>query len=112
MRALEEAILIALENAGVRGAARENDVTGVWVNGKKVAALGVKIRRWVTMHGFAINVDRRALGNFDGIVPCGLEGREVGCINDFLEEAITVEEFALHLKQAMEQVFEIDLKSS
>jgi len=111
MRALEEAILIALENVGVQGAVREDDVTGVWVNSKKVAALGVKVKRWVTMHGLAVNVDHRALGNFDGIVPCGLEGRDVGCVNDFLDEPITVEEFAVHLKQALEQVFEIDLKS-
>jgi len=81
------------------------------VNGKKVAALGVKVKRWVTMHGLAVNVDHRALGNFDGIVPCGLEGRDVGCVNDFLDEPITVEEFAVHLKQALEQVFEIELKS-
>jgi lipoyl(octanoyl) transferase len=111
MRALEEAILIALENAGVQGAVREDNVTGVWMNGKKVAALGVKVKRWVTMHGLAVNVDHRSLGNFDGIVPCGLEGRDVGCVNDFLDEPITVEEFAVHLKQALEQVFEIKLKS-
>ena len=109
MRALEEAILVALENVGVTGATREDDVTGVWVNNRKVAAFGVKVRRWVTMHGLAVNVDSRSLGNFDGIVPCGLEGREVGCINDFLDEPITVEEFAVHLKQALQQVFEIEL---
>ena len=109
MRALEEAILIALENVGVHGAIREDDVTGVWVNNKKVAALGIKVRRWVTMHGLAVNVDSRSLGNFDGIVPCGLEGREVGCINDFLQDPITVEDFAVHLKRALQQVFEVEL---
>lgn len=88
MRALEEAIIIALKSVGVNGE-REDDVTGVWVNNKKVAALGVKVRRWVTMHGLAVNVDKRSLGNFDGIVPCGLEGREVGCINDFLDDPIS-----------------------
>lgn len=109
MRALEEAILVALKNVGVSGATREDGVTGVWVDNKKVAALGVKVRRWVTMHGLAVNIDSRSLGNFDGIVPCGLEGREVGCINDFLDEPISVEEFSVHLKQALQQIFEIEL---
>jgi len=109
MRALEEAILISLERAGVDGAVREDDVTGVWVNGKKIAALGVKVKRWVTMHGLAINIDKRSIHNFDGIVPCGLEGREVCCVNDFLDEPITVDEFTKHLKAALQEVFEIKL---
>lgn len=109
MRALEEAILLALQKAGVHGALREDDVTGVWVRNKKVAALGVKVKRWVTMHGLAVNVDQRSLQNFQGIVPCGLEGREVACINDFLDAPITVKEFAVYLKEALEIVFEINL---
>mmetsp|Transcript_22216 Transcript_22216/g.33251 ORF Transcript_22216/g.33251 Transcript_22216/m.33251 type:complete len:395 (+) Transcript_22216:115-1299(+) len=109
MRALEEAILISLQRVGVLGATRENDVTGVWVGGKKIAALGVKVRRWVTMHGLAVNVDGRSLENFGGIVPCGLEGRDVCCINDFLDNPITVHEFAEHLKFALEDVFEIKI---
>ena len=52
------------------------------------------------MHGLAVNVDQRSLENFSGIVPCGLEGREVCCINDFLDEPISVHEFAGHLKLA------------
>lgn len=108
MRALEEAIIIALNNIGI-DADREDDVTGVWVDNKKVAALGVKVRRWCTFHGLAVNVDQRALGNFEGIVPCGLEGREVGCVNDFLDEPITVEEFSSHLKKALEEVFQIKI---
>mmetsp|Transcript_40234 Transcript_40234/g.121219 ORF Transcript_40234/g.121219 Transcript_40234/m.121219 type:complete len:96 (+) Transcript_40234:1193-1480(+) len=90
-------------------AAREDDVTGVWVSDRKVAALGIKVRRWVTMHGLAVNVDRRSLANFDGIVPCGLVGRHVCCINDHLKEPITVEDFAEHMKRALERVFEIRL---
>jgi lipoyl(octanoyl) transferase len=109
MRALEEAILIALESVGVEGAVREDDVTGIWIGGKKVAALGVKVRRWITMHGLAVNVDQKSLGNFDGIVPCGLVGKDVTCINDHLEKPITVEEFAKHMRKALEQIFEIEL---
>ena len=65
------------------------------------------------MHGLAVNVDERSLANFDGIVPCGLEGREVGCINDFLirenKQPITVPEFAGHMKEALESVFQTKL---
>ena len=109
MRALEEAILLALESVGVEGAVREDDVTGIWIGGKKVAALGVKVRRWITMHGLAVNVDQNSLGNFDGIVPCGLVGKDVTCINDHLEEPISVEEFSKHMRKALEHIFEIDL---
>mmetsp|Transcript_17600 Transcript_17600/g.24820 ORF Transcript_17600/g.24820 Transcript_17600/m.24820 type:complete len:277 (-) Transcript_17600:8-838(-) len=109
MRALEEAILLALQKAGIPNATREEDLTGVWVDGKKIAALGIKLRRWITMHGLAVNVEHSSITNFDGIVPCGLEGRQVCCINDFLEIPITVEEFSIHLTSALEDIFEIRL---
>jgi len=84
-------------------------VTGVWIKGKKVAALGVKARRWVTMHGLAVNVEHRSLENFNGIVPCGLEGRAVTCINDVLSTPISVSEFSGHMKRAIEDVFCVTL---
>ena len=113
MRALEEATLLALEKAGVSGATREDDVTGVWVSDKKIAACGVKLKRWITMHGLAVNVDIRSLENFDGIVPCGLEGREVTCVNDAIDEKqYTLQEFAIHMKAALEEIFGITLVST
>ncbi|KAL3808981.1 hypothetical protein ACHAXA_004143 [Cyclostephanos tholiformis] len=107
MRALEEVILLALIKAGVKGATREDSLTGVWVANKKIAALGIKVRRWVTMHGVAINVDIRSLQNFNGIIPCGLEGRKVTCINEEKYDApyLTVEEFSDHVKEALEEIF-------
>ena len=113
MRALEEVILLALRNSGVSGATREEDLTGVWVSDKKIAALGIKARRWVTMHGLAINVDTRSLRNFEGIVPCGLEGRTVTCIDDEISERkCDLNEFACHVKSAIEEIFEITLVES
>lgn len=113
MRALEEATLLALEKAGVSGATREDDVTGVWVSDKKIAACGVKLKRWITMHGLAVNVDIRSLENFDGIVPCGLEGREVTCVNDAIDDKqYTLQEFAIHMKAALEEIFGITLVSA
>ena len=66
------------------------------------------------MHGLAINVDIRSLQNFEGIVPCGLEGRTVTCINDEVERVpqFTVEEFSVHVKEALEEIFGISLVSA
>jgi lipoyl(octanoyl) transferase len=61
-----------LTKIGLSDAKREENITGVWVNNKKIAALGVKVKRWVTMHGLAINVPKQSIDNFSGIVPCGL----------------------------------------
>ncbi|KAL3909417.1 MAG: hypothetical protein SGILL_008096 [Bacillariaceae sp.] len=110
MRALEEAIILALSRCGMsRTPERQDDVTGVWVDNCKVAAVGIKCRKWITMHGLAVNVEDESLSNFGGIVPCGLEGRKVGCINQFLDEPITVGQFAEIMKQAIEEIFKIEL---
>lgn len=138
MRALEEVIILALGKAGIKGvslfggitafdssissslftnttilqATREDNLTGVWVSDKKIAALGIKARRWVTMHGLAINVDLKSLPNFEGIVPCGIEGREVTCINREITDgavSFTVSDFAVHVRDAMEEIFGVSL---
>lgn len=72
LRALEEAIIGALKDHGV-GAQRRAGLTGVWVGARKIASIGVGIRRWVTMHGFAVNVSAD-LRYFSAIVPCGISG--------------------------------------
>ncbi len=82
VRALEESLLQALAEFGVRGE-RIEGLTGVWVEGQKVAAIGVHLSRWVTSHGFALNVDTD-LDYFRYIVPCGLTRpvtslRALGC---------------------------------
>lgn len=70
VRSLEQAIIDALAEFGIR-AGREAGMTGVWVDGRKIAAIGVHVSRWVTSHGFALNVDTD-LEYFRYIVPCGL----------------------------------------
>jgi lipoyl(octanoyl) transferase len=112
MRALEEAILLALQKVGLNQAERQVDVTGVWIDNRKVAALGIKARRWVTMHGLAVNVEHSSLANFEGIVPCGLEGRTVTCVNEFLADPLTVSDFAVHMKEALEEIFCISLQEA
>jgi lipoyl(octanoyl) transferase len=72
LRTLEEALVGALATVGVR-AARRDGLTGVWVGERKIASIGVALRRWVSWHGFALNVGPD-LGGFDAITPCGIAG--------------------------------------
>ena len=109
MRALEESILMALKTCGIDEAERQDDTTGIWINNYKVAAIGVKCRKWISMHGLAVNVEETSLDNFGGIVPCGLEGRKVGCINQFISEPMTVQDFAPIMKEALQEVFQMEL---
>ena len=117
MRALEEAIILAISKCPTKTktlrAEREDGVTGVWIDNHKVAAVGIKCRRWITQHGLAVNVEESSLSNFQGIVPCGLEGRKVGCLNQFLieqgDEPITVADFSVLMKDALEEIFRIEL---
>ena len=80
LRLLERSIIDTLDGFGVPGV-RDEDATGVWVPEagsphRKIAAIGIRVRRWVTMHGLALNVDPD-LRHFQLIVPCGLHGRPV-----------------------------------
>ena len=109
MRALEEVVIVALRDFGLAEAVREDGVTGVWVRHHKVAAMGVKCRKWITQHGLAINVEPISLQGFARIVPCGLEGREVGCVSQFAGRLVTVSEFTPYVQRAMEHVFRIQL---
>lgn len=85
VRALERAIIDTLSAFGLE-AWRDQGATGVWIGeppGAKVAAIGVRVRKWVTMHGLAINVDPD-MAHFDLIVPCGLTGRRVTSLREQL----------------------------
>lgn len=72
LRTLEGALIDALSALGLRGG-REDGKTGVWVGGRKIASLGIHVKQWVTLHGFALNV-HPDLAWFAKIVPCGLDG--------------------------------------
>jgi lipoyl(octanoyl) transferase len=75
LRQLEQALIGALLTMGIH-AERNPGLTGVWTRGRKIASLGVHVRRWVTTHGFALNVTND-LRDFDLIVPCGIQGVEM-----------------------------------
>ncbi|MFG0307480.1 MAG: lipoyl(octanoyl) transferase LipB [Phycisphaerales bacterium JB040] len=93
MRGLEEAVIRTVAHYGVTGV-RDPGATGVWVpNGagdpeRKIAAFGVRVRKWVTMHGLALNVTTD-LSHFGLIVPCGLPGRPVTTLSDETGGAVT-----------------------
>jgi lipoyl(octanoyl) transferase len=74
LRFIEEVLIRTLESFGLE-AARRDGKTGIWLGARKIAAIGVAVRRWVTYHGFALNVDPD-LSHFGGIVPCGISATE------------------------------------
>jgi len=82
LRQLEEVLIQTLKIYGLAGS-RLPGLTGVWLEGRKVAAIGIKIKRWITMHGFALNVCPD-LSGFERIVPCGISDRPVGSLEEFI----------------------------
>ncbi len=84
LRFLEEVIIRTLDEYGLKGSRSEGE-TGVWLDAgtpfaRKICALGVRASRWITMHGFALNVNSN-LGYFDSIIPCGIRGKGVTSLN-------------------------------
>jgi len=106
LRQLEEVVIQTLEVYGLKGD-RIPGLTGVWVRGHKVAAIGIKVSRWVTMHGFALNVCPDLAG-FRQIVPCGIADRPVGRMADWIPEIdpLRVRET---LAQVFAEVFEVEM---
>ncbi len=106
LRQLEEVIIRVLAVYKLEGT-RISGLTGVWVDGRKVAAIGIKVSRWITMHGFALNVCPDLEG-FDRIVPCGIPDRPVGSLVQFVPD-IAVEQVRQEVAIAFEQVFGVKL---
>ncbi len=109
--ALEAWLIAALDRLGVHGERREGRV-GIWVRrtdrnqpGRedKIAAIGVRVRRWVTFHGIALNVEPE-LGHFEGIVPCGISGHGVTSLVD-LGHPATLADADVALRAAFDEVF-------
>jgi lipoate-protein ligase B len=84
LRNLEEMIILALQDFDIM-AVRRKGLAGVWVSGKKIASIGVGIKRWITYHGFALNVNTD-LSYFQMIVPCGIEGVSVTSMKEMIGE--------------------------
>lgn len=113
LRFLEEAIILTLAEYGLKGMRSEGE-TGVWLDvgtpfARKICAMGVRASRWVTMHGFALNVNSD-LGYFDNIIPCGIRGKAVASLNVELGvETIDEEEVKKVILKHMKQLFEFEI---
>ncbi len=106
MRAIEQVTIDSLFKYEIK-AERNNNLTGVWVNDEKIAAQGVKISRWVTMHGFSINVNTN-LDFYDNIIPCGIFDKGVTSISEILGREINMDE----LKKIVLEKFNANFKKS
>ncbi len=115
LRLLEEMVILTLDEFGIKGE-RLPKATGVWLNAdnparaRKICAMGIRTSRWVTMHGFALNVNTD-LAHFNFIVPCGINDKQVTSMQKELGtkvDRIIVEE---SLKRNFEQLFDVQLKT-
>lgn len=111
LRTLEEAIILTLADYGLK-ADRYPGYTGVWLDAdnekaRKICAMGVRSSRWVTMHGFAFNVNSE-LDYFNNIVPCGIEDKAVTSLSRELGEEQDITEVKSRLKRHIGQVFQMN----
>jgi len=112
LRFLEEAVILTLEEYGLKCGRSEGE-TGVWLDvgtpfARKICALGVRASRWVTMHGFALNVNVN-LGYFDNIIPCGIRGKAVTSLNVELGvEKVDEDEVKAKIVKHLTQLFEAE----
>ncbi|WP_421763797.1 lipoyl(octanoyl) transferase LipB [Ekhidna sp.] len=113
LRFLEEAVILTLNDYGIKSG-RVEGLTGVWLDGdnnakaRKICALGVKSSRWVTMHGFAFNVNTN-LEYFNYIIPCGIQDKAVTSLQKELGYELNIREVEEKLKNHLAAVFEMDL---
>jgi lipoyl(octanoyl) transferase len=106
LRQLEEVILQTIAIYGLCGE-RIPGLTGVWVEGYKIAAIGIKVSRWITYHGFAINVCPDLTG-FAEIIPCGIANKPVGSLQQFLPD-ISLAQVRRDLQTVFASVFDVEL---
>ena len=112
LRLLEEAVILTLKDYGLNGE-RSDGETGVWFDvgsskARKICALGVKTSRWVSMHGFAFNVNSD-LSYFGNIVPCGIVDKQVTSLKKELNKEIDMNEVKSKLKTHIVNLFEMEL---
>ena len=112
LRFLEEAIILSLKEYGLNGERSEGE-TGVWFDvgtekARKICALGVKSSRWVTMHGFAFNVNAD-LSYYGNIIPCGIVDKQVTSLEKELGKKLDVEEVKSKLRSHLVRLFEMEI---
>ena len=114
LRELEEVIILTLADYGI-AAGRSKGETGVWIEPdvkggeRKICAMGVRCSRWITMHGFAFNINTD-LNYFNFIVPCGIQNKKVTSLKEELGHEVPMNEVKEKLKQNFEKVFQVKLR--
>ena len=107
LRALEEVIILTCKDYGLE-TGRKEKYTGVWIENRKIAAIGIKISNWISMHGFAFNVNTD-LNLFKGIIPCGISDKEVTSLAKELGREISVSEVKEKLLKNFREIFQYDI---
>ena len=112
LRFLEEAVILTLSEYGLKGV-RSKGETGVWMgvsgqNPRKICAFGVKSSRWITMHGFAFNINTD-LSYFKNIIPCGISGKQVTSLKKELNKEIDINSVKKKLLTNLASLFEMDI---
>ncbi len=115
LRNIEEVVIRTLSDYGLKGE-RSPGETGVWLDPsvkgreRKICAIGVRTSRWITMHGFALNVNTN-LDYFNFIIPCGIQNKQVTSLQKELGRELDMEAVKQQLRKNFEEVFEIRLRS-
>jgi len=104
LRNLEEAIILSLSKFQIK-ATRRDGLTGVWLDDRKIASLGVGVRSWVTLHGFALNVQNISLPPFQFITPCGLAGVRMTSAEKEAGRAILMADMKRVMRESLTKVF-------
>ncbi|MFZ1785853.1 MAG: lipoyl(octanoyl) transferase LipB [Ferruginibacter sp.] len=113
LRNLEEVIMLTIAEYGIIGS-RSQGETGVWIDAdkpgkeRKICAIGVRCSRWITMHGFALNVNTN-LDYFNNIIPCGIPNKQVTSVEKELGQTVDYALIKATLKRNFEQVFQVEL---
>jgi lipoyl(octanoyl) transferase len=114
LRELEEVIILTLAEYGIV-AGRSAGETGVWIDAdikgkeRKICAMGVRCSRWITMHGFALNVNTD-LSYFNHIIPCGIQDKKVTSVKEELGRDVAIEDVKEKLKKNFAKVFNVELR--
>ena len=114
LRELEEVIILTLAEYGLQ-AGRSKGETGVWIDTdvkgreRKICAMGVRCSRWITMHGFALNVNTD-LSYFNHIIPCGIQNKKVTSMKEELGREVAMQDVKEKLKRNFEKVFGVELR--
>lgn len=104
LRRIEDVLIRACLQFGVPAGRREG-LTGVWVGDRKLASIGVGVRKWISMHGFAINVTRESLPPFLSITPCGLDGVAMTCIENEAGRPVSIADAVTTIRQELKAAF-------